>query len=204
MKKLILIVCFVSGLFACATKEELDPELSDKSKLKKTLTPFERLQDSPTCAIPVRNYITINTVYPLGNSNGIYGDLDIDSDISGKEFSTYYFFDSYVRAGDRNRNGNIVISFGEQNIIETGIFYTASSGYADEYDHKKYIALSIEYYDPWNSPFQSIEVKPGQKVLVMVNEAKTEVRIKFCKAELSFTNNNSGDITGEVVAGLEH
>lgn len=203
MKKLALILCFVSVLIACATKEELNPELADKTAVKKALTPFERLQDSPTCVIPVRNFISINTTYSLANGYGIYGDLDVESDMG--QFSTYYFFDSYVRAGDRDGNGNIVISFGEQNTIATGIYYTtSSSGYASEYDHKKYIAITIENYDTWNSTFPSLEVKPDQKVLVVVNPAKTEVRIKFCKAELDFANNNSGYITGEVVASLEH
>lgn len=201
MKKLLLVLCIASGLFACAKKEELAPDLTTTEKLVIPLTSFQRLQDSPTCVIPSQNLLTIATARSLFNDYGVYGN---SLDFSSSAWSTSIgSSENYIRLHDYSGYGNIVISFGEWNYPETGIYYTNTSGYNSDYDHKRYVHVYLETHDPWNNSFPKAEVKTDQRVLVVVDQNKEEARIKFCDAELVLKNGNTGTITGEIVVDID-
>lgn len=200
MKKLLIGLCIVVGLYSCAKKEELAPDLTSTEKLEIPLTSFQRLQDSPTCVVPQQNYVSIVTARSLVNDYGIFGNLDVSS----SAMSAYFGVSNYVRLSDYYGNGNLLIDFGDYNYPQTGIYYTNTSGYISEYDdHKRYIEIYIENRDPWNNSFPEAMVKPNQRVLVVISKDGTQARIKFCDAELDLLNNNTGTISADLLIDID-
>lgn len=195
MPKLILLFLMSTLLLGCVKIENLAPELTAPLTKKKVITPFDMLQDSPTCLVAQPNYVTINTVDPIYFDYGIKGDLYL---YSLQLYELDFMNNWSVTAPDYSGNGKFTITFGSSNMPETGIYLTDKNGHKGyDGDPNRYVSIKLR---DWNGIAKPLEVKPNQKVLVMMNENRNEVRVKFCNAELDFGSGstNSGSITAEL------
>lgn len=196
MKKLqyMFVIAAALLLSACATKEELDPSLLLMPE--KPLDSYQLLKDSPTCVIAKQNFIVVKSQKPI---NGILGDLDLysaytvtlDRGTSGEKYFTL---------ADYFGNGKLSINFGDFNLAN-GVYITTtnSKGYYDEYAGVRYVSMSIRSHNFGTD----VDVKKGQKVLVLFDPTTYTTRIKFCDAALDLPSTNSGTINGEVVVKYE-
>lgn len=187
MKKLILILCLVSGLYGCATKEELIPELTQVSEIKKIPTPFERIQDSPTCFIPEHDIVKITSSVSIP---GITGDVDLSSTDFRESFD-YCILDE----GDYWGKSRIIIEI-DGGYVQTGIYTTVESGTWKQGD----INIQIAPFQP-SSPYPRVTVLSGQKVLIVRDGNRA--RIKFCNLKLDMSGVGNGNGTGSIEGEID-
>jgi hypothetical protein len=187
----IITVFSLLYLFSgCATKEDLVIQEDVKPFVPEVvLTPFERLQDSPTCVIVTQNYVGFLKPYQVP---GVYGDIDL----KGKSVILRKGFDTYSLSVDGVSNlGKLRIELGG---IKKGIYQTSLYRVDKESD------IKIEAGPAGISSITPPTVaESGQKVLVFPID-NTHVRIKFCKLVL-FVNSQSytQSITGEIIAEIQ-
>jgi hypothetical protein len=169
---LLLLMAIFALAEGCATKEDFDTSLSEKLPAYEPppadIAPFDRLADSPSCDIPVDNYLSVFT------DTG--GDLD-DTKLYGVSYNS-----GSTEITGSNFSLGVDMSVNFYGTPKTGIYTSASSFGAAEVPLGQTVVIII------NSPFNIYKSQPGQKVYVYVNPFTNGMTVKFC--ELKFKNLN--------------
>jgi len=180
-----LLLLTIAALYtACATREDYDPSLSKKPPKYEEppyVRPFYHLEDSPTCNIPVNNYLTVHT--------GTGGDLN-SMPFSGTD---YKFSSDRIYAYNTPLGANISVSF--YRYPETGIYTTVPSFNTGGIYLYESAVVSI------NSPSQVYSAYPYQSIYVTVDPDTDKMTAKFCG--MKFLNLNNPPDTIEMTCRLE-